>query len=154
MIPPWTRPEAILQSLRIQRSFHQWLGKELIPTCAEPLNAAAALFRAEKVVVSHGVEADPVLNYGNAKALELWEMTWEEFVQTPSRMTAEPVEQEERARLLGEVRIRGYTHGYAGVRVSRRGRRFRISGATVWNLVDDAGAPAGQAAAFDCWEFL
>ena len=37
--------------------------------------AAAALFRAPFVLLSHGTEADPVLNYGNAAALKLWEMT-------------------------------------------------------------------------------
>jgi hypothetical protein len=34
------------------------------------------------------------------------------------------------------------------VRVSATGRRFRIAGAIVWNLVDAAGLRHGQAASF------
>ena len=45
----------------------------------------------------------------------------------------------------------GYIDDYAGVRVSSRGRRFRITQATVWNLVDAAGVLHGQAATFDRW---
>jgi hypothetical protein len=40
------------------------------------------------------------------------------------------------------------------VRVSASGRRFRISGATVWNLVDEQGWRRGQAAAFAEWQYL
>ena len=55
------------------------------------------------VLVAHGTEADPVLNYGNATALALWEMSWEELTRTPSRLTAEAPNREERARLLATV---------------------------------------------------
>jgi hypothetical protein len=37
------------------------------------------------------------------------------------------------------------------VRISRSGRRFEIVRATVWNVLDEQGNPAGQAAAFDQW---
>ncbi len=55
--------------------------------------------------------------------------------------------------LLG-VQVPGFIDDYAGVRVSATGRRFRIEAATVWNLVDAAGALHGQAAAFDRWTLL
>ena len=56
------------------------------------------------VVASHGLQDDPILNYGNQVALDLWEMNWEQFTQTPSRLTAEPVNREERARMLEQAR--------------------------------------------------
>ncbi len=106
------------------------------------------------VLVSHGPEADPILNYGNRRALELWEMGWEEFTRTPSRLTAEVPDRAERARLLAEVGRKGFIDDYSGIRISKGGRRFRIAGATVWNLVDERGEYRGQAATFSDWTYL
>jgi hypothetical protein len=72
----------------------------------------------------------------------------------PSRLTAEAPDRGERARLLAEVSARGYIDDYAGVRVSRSGRRFMIARATVWSLVDEAGRRRGQAATFGTWQPL
>ncbi len=111
-------------------------------------------FEVPFVLVSHGTEADPILNYGNAAALALWEMSWEELTRTPSRLTAEAPNREERARLLAAVAECGFIDDYSGVRISKTGRRFRIAQATVWNLLDERGQDAGQAATFSRWEFL
>ena len=118
------------------------------------LGLSKNIFHAPFVVVSHGTEADPVLNYGNAAALALWEMSWEELTSTPSRLTAEAPNREERARLLAAVTARGFIDDYSGVRISKTGRRFRIARATVWNLISENGRPCGQAAMFNRWEFL
>ena len=120
----------------------------------EPLRLAEKVFHAPFVLVAHGTEADPVLNYGNAAALELWAMSWDEFTRTPSRLTAEAPNREERARLLNAVTTLGFIDDYSGIRISKTGRRFRIAQATVWNLLDERGAYAGQAAMFSHWEFL
>jgi hypothetical protein len=119
-----------------------------------PLGLAKNVFAAPFVLVSHGTEADPVLNYGNAAALALWEMTWEELTRTPSRLTAEAPNRAERARLLAAVTRAGFIDDYSGIRISKNGRRFRIAQATVWNLLDKQGRHAGQAATFSDWEFL
>ena len=132
-------------------SFAQRLGRELIPRDGSPVEQAERLFRAPFVVVSHGTEADPILNYGNAAALALWEMTPEELRRTPSRLTAEPLHRDERARLLERTRRDGYVDDYAGVRISKTGKRFRIEQAIVWNLTDSAGVHSGQAATFGHW---
>ncbi|HKX12111.1 MAG TPA: MEKHLA domain-containing protein [bacterium] len=134
--------------LCLLRSYHHWLGKDLIQPGKDPV---AALDAASFPVLSHGTEVDPVLNYGNQAALQLWEMDWKEFTRTPSRLTAEPPIREDRARLLAEVAEKGFIENYSGIRISKSGRRFRVSGGTVWNLLDDAGLPAGQAATFDSW---
>lgn len=136
---------------RLLDSFARRLGRELIDRGGTPAEQAARLWQAAIVVVSHGPEADPVLTYGNAAALALWEMTWEELTQTPSRLTAEPVHRDERARLLARTRDRGFVDDYSGVRISKTGRRFRIEQAIVWNIADAAGNHLGQAATFDRW---
>jgi N-carbamoylputrescine amidase len=61
----------------------------------------------------------------------------------PSRLTAEAPDREERARLLAEVTAKGFIDHYSGVRVSSSGRRFRIEGAVVWNLIDQQGHLSG-----------
>lgn len=132
-------------------SFARLVGRELIDRDGSPHAQAQRLFRSAFVVVSHGTEADPVLNYGNAAALALWEMDWDTFTQTPSRLTAEPMHRDERARLLARTRDRGYVDDYSGIRISRTGRRFRIERALVWNLVTGTGTACGQAATFDRW---
>jgi hypothetical protein len=148
---PWDCQKQIEHVQVLLDSFARLLGRDLIPRDAPPAEQARRLFEAPFVVVSHGTEADPVLNYANATALTLWEMDWDAFVQTPSRLTAEPVHRDERARLLERTRRDGYVDDYAGIRISRTGRRFRIEQAIVWNLVDGAGMHRGQAATFDRW---
>ena len=126
----------------------------MIPGVFAPVELAQAVFEAPFVVVSHGAEADPILNYGNRAALIQWEMSWQELIHTPSRLTAEAPGRGERARLLKTVTRRGFIDDYAGVRITITGRHFRISRATVWNLLTEDGKPCGQAAMFDRWEFL
>lgn len=133
-------------------SFARFLGRELIDRAGTPAEQAERLFRASFVVVAHGTEADPILAYGNAAALALWEMDWETLTRTPSRLTAEPVHREERARLLARTLRDGYVDDYAGIRISSTGKRFRIEQAIVWNLVDAVGLHRGQAATFDRWK--
>jgi hypothetical protein len=132
-------------------SFARLLGRELIPRDGSAAEQATRLFQAPFIVVSHGTEVDPVLNYGNAAALALWEMSWDELTRTPSRLTAEPVHRDERARLLARTREHGFVDDYSGIRISKTGRRFRIEQAIVWNLTDAAGQHRGQAATFDRW---
>ncbi len=132
-------------------SFARLLDRELIGRHVSADEQAEQLFEAPFIVVSHGTEADPVLNYGNAAALALWEMSWDELTRTPSRLTAEPVHRDERARLLDRTRLHGFVDDYSGIRISKTGRRFRIDQAIVWNLTDAAGQHRGQAATFDRW---
>jgi hypothetical protein len=115
---------------------------------------ARGLFEAPFVVVSHGTQADPILSYGNQAALELWQMDLETLLRTPSRLTAEPVHRDERARLLERTTWDGYADDYSGIRVSATGRRFRIHQAVVWNLIDAEERRVGQAATFSAWEWL
>jgi hypothetical protein len=139
---------------RLLVSFARWTGKTLVETGSSPAELARRLFYAPFVVLSHNTAPDPVLNYANQQALDLFELTWEELIALPSRKTAEPSEREEREQLLATVSRQGYTDDYRGIRITKSGRRFLIERATVWNLLDDNGAFYGQAATFSHWKFL
>lgn len=127
------------------------MGRDLFPRTGSPEEQAQALFAAPFVVVSHGTETDPILNYGNRAALALWEMSWAQLTGTPSRLTAEPMNRDERARMLAVAEAQGYFSGYRGIRVSSTGKRFLIEDATVWTVVDGRGIRVGQAATFARW---
>ncbi|WP_238403959.1 MEKHLA domain-containing protein [Paenibacillus paridis] len=134
-------------------SYRKWTGNELLALRAEA-DLREQLFHAPTVILSHGAEPDPVLNYGNAAGLGLWEMEWDTFTRTPSRLTAEPMERQERDRFFEAVTANGYVDNYTGIRISSTGRRFYIVNATVWNVVDELGVYRGQAAAFSDYRYL
>jgi hypothetical protein len=133
-------------------SYRHWVGKELIERTGDTTVEARKLFDVPFVVVSHGIEPDPILNYGNQVALDLWEISWERFVSTPSRLTAEADNRAERERMLAQARVKGYYDGYRGVRISSTGRRFVVEQALIWTVVDMAGSSLGQAATFAIWK--
>ena len=138
----------------MRESYRQLLLKDLIPDIQSDAQFARALFYAPFAVVSHDTASDPVFNYANLKALELFALSWEDFICLPSRLSAEPVNQAERERLLAEVTEKGYIDHYQGVRISSTGKRFLIKNAVVWNLFDKNQCYKGQAARFDQWTFL
>ena len=133
---------------RLLASLRRWTGRDLVDRQLPVIEQARQIFTAPFVVLSHDTAADPVLNYGNRAGMQLFELTWDELIQTPSRLTAEPVHRDERARLLEAVIRDGYIDNYRGIRVSKSGRRFLIDNATVWTVVDRHGANCGQAATF------
>lgn len=141
-------------ALLLSNSFHKLLGYPLINPVNNGNNLAERLFNAPFVLLSHDTAVDPLFNYANAKGLELFELNWQELINLPSRLSAEPVNQAERNRLLAQVTSKGFINDYQGVRISKTGKRFLIRNAIVWNLTDAAGTYQGQAACFSDWSFL
>ena len=153
-VPTSLRSQWISQTQLILTSYRRLLGRELLTRGGDPEDEAERLFEAPFVALSHGTEADPVLNYANRVALALWQMTPETLVTTPSRLTAEPMQRSQRQRFLEQTAQQGFMTGYEGVRISTTGKRFLIQDATIWNLTGDDGRPSGQAATFAKWSFL
>lgn len=151
---PWSEPRIVEWSQLLLDSYRHWTGNDLIERPPSAIQQARTLFEASVVVVSHGVEPDPILNYGNQTALNLWELPWEQFIRTPSRLTAEADDRAERERMLECAKLNGYFNGYRGVRISSTGRRFLIEHALIWNVIDPAGHPIGQAATFSQWSHV
>lgn len=136
----------------IAESFARLAGKPLVDPAAGGLEQA--LWEAPRAIVAHGTEAEPLFFYGNRIALELFAMSADQFIGLPSHRSAEPALREARARMLAGLEESGIVAGYSGVRIAADGRRFTISGAYVWNLVDESGGRHGQAASFAEWRFL
>ncbi len=149
--PTWDSPAWVEHAQHLLNSYRRWLDSDLVPRDGSPLDQARRLHEADFVVVSHGTQEDPLLNYANRRALELWEMDTATLIQTPSRLTAEPMHRDERALLLERTTRQGYVDDYQGIRISSTGHRFQIHQAIVWNLLDDRGQRIGQAATFSRW---
>ncbi len=143
-----TRARLLVQSFQLRT------GRCLLDLSAGGPDIGRALYSAPFAVVAHGIETDPIFCYGNAAALELFGMSWDEFTQMPSRFSAEPMEQEERDRLMAQVSRTGCIDDFTAVRISKQGRRFQIEHATLWNVTDEHGILKGQAAVFPEWRFL
>jgi hypothetical protein len=146
-------PEFVEWSSFLAASYKRWTGS-LLTEELDPVRRAEALYGAPFVLVSHGTQADPVLNYGNLAAQKLWGLNWAELTRMPSRLTAEQPERSEREQFLWRVSAHGYISDYSGIRVTSAGVRFRIRGAVVWNVEAGAGNRVGQAAMFRDWEWL
>ena len=135
-------------------SFSHWTNKPLINKTNDSTEWIRFLYNASFVIVSHGTENDPVFNFGNKLALDLFELDWKEFILLPSRMSAEETSQQKRKQLIQRVTTDGYFDNYSGVRVSSNGKRFLIEEATIWNIIDANNTYYGQAAMFQKWTYL
>jgi hypothetical protein len=132
-------------------SYKHWTGKSLTVGNREPDELITALFETPFAIVSHGSESDPVFNFGNKVALDLFEVEWEKFIQLPSRYSVETTNRKQREELMQRVSNDGHMLDYSGVRISATGKRFKIEGATIWNIIDGNGHYLGQAAMFKNW---
>jgi hypothetical protein len=151
-VAPTVTEEAVQRLRWVAQSYQRLTGHSLVDT--PPASLWQACWEAPRVIVAHGTEADPIFFYGNALALERFELDFAAFTRLPSRYSAEPLLREERDALLARVREHGFIDHYAGVRISASGRRFRIERAVVWDVFDDANQRRGQAATFEHWAEL
>ncbi|MDJ0798373.1 MAG: MEKHLA domain-containing protein [Calothrix sp. MO_167.B12] len=150
---PWQQEEIIRHTQRLLHSYQHWMGQSLFDLSIPPEDLAQALFEAPFVVVSHGTETDPIFNYGNHKALELWELSWEEFTQMPARKIAEEGVQQEHNNLLTDTLSKGFRN-FSGVRITSNGKRFHIEKGIIWNVLDEQNQRCGQASLFLSWKFV
>jgi hypothetical protein len=151
---PWRHQDWIAHTQIMLNSFRSFVGRDLIERTGNTDEEARIVFEAPFVVVSHGTQDDPILNYGNRTALSLWEMDIPTLTSTPSRLTAEPMHRDERAQLMTRAARDGFVDDYRGIRISSSGKRFLIEKAIIWNLVNSEGHRVGQAATFSNWKPL
>ena len=98
-------PPALVQhSQHLLNSFKAFTNQDLIDRTASLEVQARNLFEAKFVIVSHNTDQDPIFNYGNQAALDLWDFDWTQFTKLPSRLSAEPLAQIHRDRLFQEVK--------------------------------------------------
>lgn len=151
---PWQDHNWIAHTKILLDSFRHFVGRELIERSGDADQEARDVFEASFVVVSHGTQEDPILNYGNQTALTLWQTDIPTLTAMPSRLTAEPMHRNERAQLMTRAARNGFVDDYRGIRISSSGRKFLIEQAIIWNLVDAEGHRVGQAATFSDWTWL
>ncbi|WMJ73135.1 MEKHLA domain-containing protein [Cytophagaceae bacterium ABcell3] len=137
----------------LNTSFTKLLGRPLVEDTTSG-SLVNQMLNAPFVIVSHNTENDPIFNFANHCALNLWKMNWEEFTSLPSRYSAEAMERGQREAFLKQAQEKGYVDQYSGIRIAKDGKRFRISDAIIWNLHDDESNFKGQAATFNQWEYL
>jgi hypothetical protein len=151
---PWQKETIIRHSQRLLHSYQHWTGESLFDLNASPGDIALKLFEAPFVVISHGIEADPIFNYANRKALELGELSWNDFIHMPSRNSAEGALQDDRQHLLAGAATKGFIRNFSGIRISSTGKRFSLKNTALWNVFDENKQRCGQAAFFSNWEYL
>ena len=128
------------------------VGTELVERTGNPDSDAEALFALNAVILSHDGSSDPRFVYANQAAAELWRMPVTELVGMPSRLSAPPEHQAERASMLKDAAGSGVLTGYAGERIAKDGTRFMIRDATLWTV--DYSHGQGQAVVFRQWQPL
>jgi hypothetical protein len=73
-------------------SYGRLLGKPLVPAGMSAAEGARWLYEAAPFgILAHGVAADPVFVYGNARAQAIFGYDWDELTALPSRFSAEPM---------------------------------------------------------------
>jgi hypothetical protein len=135
-------------------SYRRILGRPLMDIAEDAVDFGAQVFHANFALASHNTDADPLFNYANRVALDLFEFAWDELIGLPSRLSAEAAKREAREKLLAEVQAEGFIEGYSGIRIAKSGKRFKIKNTVVWNVYDRDGGYRGQAACFKDWEVL
>ncbi len=140
-----------LFAARLADSFSALSGRPLVPGSLEGAEAAEWLYRAPFVLLAHDASPDPLFVYANLTAQRVFGYSWDEFVGLPSRLSAGETDRESRRIFMESVARNGYSDDYRGRRVTKAGRHFWIEQGTIWNLTDDCGRPAGQAAMIPRW---
>ena len=150
----WQQPSIIQWTQLLLDSYRHWMKQELIDRGVTFSEQSHQLFESSFVVVSHGMQNDPILNYGNRTALALWEMSWEELTSTRHASPPNlPIRKNVPRCFNGQ-------HNMDSLMIieesafQRPGKRFLVERAIVWNVVDDQGQKQGQAATFSKWSFL
>lgn len=136
----------------IAESFARLSGRPLVDI--SPAGFEQAMWEAPRAIAAYGIGLEPRFFYGNRVMLELLGMTANEFIGTISRHQAEPVLREERERMIDGLAQHDIVDVYAVVGIAANGRRFAISNAQIWNLIDRKGARHGLGTTFADWQFL
>lgn len=127
---------------------------EIVDSSLSLEEQAKQVFNAGYVFLAHNAANEPIFNYANQTALNLFEMSWDEITNLSSKYSAENDERGKREEFIAEVTAKGYSKDYSGIRVSKTGKRFEIKNVILWNVYDSENNRIGQAAMFDEYNYL
>lgn len=151
---PYLEMNVIRYSIMINQNYYQFFKDYLVDPSMSEESISKSLYEASFVVLAHDGSEDPAFTYANRTAQELWGYSWREFMGMPSRLSAAPDYREDRGGFLKEVREKGYSSEYRGIRIDKNGRSFSIERVALWNLLDPKTGIGGQAACFKEWRYL
>ncbi|TVU59214.1 MEKHLA domain-containing protein [Vibrio atlanticus] len=130
----------------ISHNYNRIFGKQLYRENNSDLEIFYEVWNSHFAIVSHGTEINPLFNFANKKALEIFELNYLDFIGLPSIQTADALAAEDRIMLLNDVNRHGFVKNYSGIRVSAKGKKFQICDAVIFNLFDFEYNYHGQAA--------
>lgn len=139
-------------ALLLNESYRRWYGEYLVAE-QDPGLVLEAINADERVIVSHGLEEEPIFNYGNVRALFLFACGLDEFLRLPSKSTVREEDLVARQALHRAVEANGCAD-YSGVRLAQNGKAWLIESGRVWQLVDNLGRIHGHGACFTDWQSL
>ncbi len=139
-------PETQHLCIHLSDSYEKFSESPILNT--QPENLPQALYSADFILLAHDTQKDPVFSFANLTAQKLWEMDWDEFTSTPSRLSAPENMRAERQTLLDAASDRNIISGFKGIRISKSGKLFYIKNVTLWNIFNNQNLLIGQAAIF------
>ncbi|KAL4422185.1 hypothetical protein ABPG77_006426 [Micractinium sp. CCAP 211/92] len=154
---PWLQTSVIMQNLLMIESHSRKTGRPMFAEEVEIHEVAERVWNAPFAVLAHDIEEGQPNRfcYGNKKALELFECTWDELIGTESTQSAEgdAQVQGDREQALARAMEKGFIDDYSGWRKSFKGKRFQISRTTLFNVEAPSGEVLGQAVTIREWEY-
>lgn len=136
----------------IAESFARLAGKPLVGLA--PAGYEPAMWQAPRAIGARGIGFEPRYFYGNRMLLDLLGMSASELAGTSPRQQAEPLLRAERERMIDELARNDIVEIYGVVGLTATGRRFAISDAQIWNLIDRRGGRHGLGITFSAWRYL
>jgi autoinducer 2-degrading protein len=144
-------PSSSIASLLV-RSLKHLTKRDLFPLSA-PSEFDALVLKAPFCVIAQNAAPDPTLLYANSAASALFGLDAKDVGTLPTRFLG----RDERARSATaavNASPRGlFSESTSGVRVSKDGSRaFKITDATIWQVLDADSTSLGTAAMFKQWQ--
>lgn len=101
-------------------------------------------------VLSHDTAGDPVYNYGNRAAVEVFKWPEDEFYQLPSRYSApDGTIRNSRSTDIQDAIDSDLKTIALAIRQTKHGELFQLTDVMLWNVYDDDGHRVGQTAIYD-----
>lgn len=144
--------ELIIYSYK--QEFQYPLIDKVCPSHSLLLNIHESLYTSEYCILAVNNNEIPTFTYMNLSAQKLWEVSLNQALKMQGKQTAQKKDQKEREKLLNQVKKKGKTNSYSGIRISQKGKRFFIKKASIWNIINKQGVFEGQAACFNQFEYL
>lgn len=137
-------------ALLLNETYKRWFGEYLVVE-KDPGLVLNAINEADVMLLSVGLEQQPVFNYGNVKSLLMFGCDLAELVQQVAiEAVPEDLQTEEQAA-LSKVAEEGAVAEYHSQRITPKQKRWHVRDGKIWTLKDSLGRFHGLAYCFKDW---